>query len=99
MYIIDDIAYAGEPTPIIKVTGIRPLDNYKLWLRFNTGETKIYDFKPLLNKLAFKPLSEISVFKNVYIDYGIPTWNDGEIDIDPEVLYKGGMPAEGVTNV
>lgn len=98
MYIIDDIAYAGEPAPIIKVTGVRPLEDYKLWLRFNTGETKIYDFKPLLNTLAFQPLTDTSVFQNVYIDYGIPSWNDGAIDIDPEVLYKEGVPAEGAAN-
>ena len=46
MYIVDDIAYAGEPEPIIKVSGVRPMENHKLWVRFNTGETKIFDFKP-----------------------------------------------------
>ena len=34
MYIVDDIAYAGEVTPLIKVRGVRPLDNYELWVRF-----------------------------------------------------------------
>ena len=37
MYIIDGIAYAGEKTKPIKVSGVRPLDDFKLWLRFNTG--------------------------------------------------------------
>ena len=42
MYVINGIAYAGEPTPVIKVSGIRPLDDYRLWIRFSTGEEKQY---------------------------------------------------------
>ena len=61
MNVIDGIAYAGEPEPIIKVNGVRPMENYKLWLRFNTGEAKIFDFKPLLDMPAFAP-KKISIF-------------------------------------
>ena len=44
MYIVDGIAYAGDRKPVIRISGVRPLEDYKLWLRFNTGETKIFDF-------------------------------------------------------
>lgn len=91
MYIVDDIAYAGEQKPAIRVSGIRPLEDFKLWLRFNTGEAKIFDFKPLLNHAAFLPLASKSVFDYVYIDYGVPVWCDGEIDIAPETLYEQGV--------
>ena len=87
MYIKDGIAYAGELTPPLEICGIRALDNHILWMRFNTGETKIFDFKPLLNDPAFLPLSDMKVFKDVYIDYGIPTWMDGDIDLSPNYLY------------
>ena len=98
MYIINGIAYAGEPTPTIKICGVRPLEDHKLWLRFNTGEIKIFDFKPLLDEPAFKELTDNRVFNGVYIDYGVPTWNDGAIDIAPEYLYKKGIPAEKTIN-
>lgn len=88
MYILNDIVYAGEPEPIITVCGVRPLEDFKLWLRFSTGETKIFDVKPLLDTPVFKPLSDPEVFKGVYIDYGVTVWNDGEIDIAPETLYE-----------
>lgn len=88
MYILNDIVYAGEPEPVIKVSGVRPLEDFKLWLRFSTGETKIFDVKPLLDMPVFKPLSDPEVFKSVYIDYGVTVWNDGEIDIAPETLYE-----------
>ena len=90
MYIINDIVYAGEPEPVISICGVRPLENYHLWLRFSTGETKIFDVEPLLGLPVFKPLSDPEVFKGVYIDYGTVVWNDGEIDIDPETMYKQG---------
>ena len=93
MYIKNGIAYAGEEKPLIKISGVHPLDNYKLWLRFNNGETKIFDFKPELDSPAFSPLKNKDIFVTVYIDYGIPVWNDGEIDISPEYLYNNSVPA------
>lgn len=94
MYIINGIAYAGEAAPSVAVCGVRPMDDYKLWLRFNTGETRIFDFKPLLDRPAFAPLADETAFRSVYIDYGVPVWNDGEIDIAPETLYANGAPVE-----
>lgn len=93
MYVLDGIAYAGEPSQPIKVCGVRPLEDYRLWVRFNNGEAKVFDFKPLLSMPAFAPLSNKSLFDTVYIDYGITVWNDGDIDIAPETLYKDGVPA------
>ena len=94
MYVADGIAYAGERAPEIKVGGVRPLAGHKLWLRFTTGEAKVFDFAPLLKEAAFAPLSDEDVFRGVYIDYGVTVWNDGDIDIAPEYLYENSVPAE-----
>lgn len=94
MYIVNGIAYAGERTPVIKISGIRPLDDYKLWIRFSTGEVKIFDFAPLLTQPAFAPLADHDLFCGVYIDYGVAVWADGEIDIAPQYLYANAVPAE-----
>lgn len=90
MYIRNGIAYAGEEKQPLKVSGVRVLDGYKLWVRFNNGETKIFDFTKELNSPAFSPLKDKAVFSSVYIDYGVAVWNDGDIDIAPEYLYKHG---------
>ena len=92
MYIVNGIAYAGEPTPILRVSGVRPLDDFRLWVRFNNSEARVFDFKPLLAFPAFAPLANPDTFKSVYIDYGAAVWNDGEIDISPETLYQEGTP-------
>lgn len=94
MYVLNGIAYAGEPSPILRVIGVRPLADYKLWVRFNTGEAKVFDFKPLLDTLVFAPLKDETVFKQVYIDYGMAVWKDGDIDIAPEKLYQDGISVE-----
>lgn len=88
MYVIDGIAYAGKPKTEIKVSGVRILPDWKIWIRFSTGEAKIYDFKPMLEYEAFKPLKDYDLFKEAYIDYGVLVWNDGDIDIAPEELYE-----------
>ena len=98
MYISNGIAYAGEQEPVIKVCGVRPLDDFKLWVRFNTGEAKIFDFKPFLDYPAFAPLADKDVFRAVYIDYGVTVWNDGNIDIAPETLYREGTAAGGAVS-
>ena len=94
MYILDGIAYAGEQKPEITVCGVRPLKNFMLWVRFNTGEQKVYDCKPLFEKSAFLPLKNIDVFNGVYIDYGVTVWQNGDIDIAPEELYKNGVAVD-----
>lgn len=98
MYIIDGIAYAGEPKPPLAVSGVRPMEDYTLWVRFNTGETKLFDCKPLLETPAFSPLKEETAFRSVYIDRGCPVWSDGDIDIAPEYLYQHGVSAEAATS-
>lgn len=97
MCVVDGIAYAGERAPTIKVSGVRPLDGHRLWIRFNTGEARIFDFTGLLNAPAFAPLASEEVFRGVYIDYGVATWDDGNIDIAPSYLYEHSKPIEAET--
>lgn len=94
MYIVDGIAYAGEKTPSIKVKSVRPLDGYKLWLRFSTNEEKVFDLTPLLEMPVFAPLKDKALFNNVYVDLGVPVWMNGEIDLAPEKLYAEGIPVQ-----
>ena len=93
MNIINGIAYSDDYDRPITVVSVRALEDYTLLLRFSTGETKTFNFAPLLNTGGFRPLSDENTFKSVYVEYGIPVWNNGEIDIAPEYLYQNGVKA------
>lgn len=98
MYIFDGIVYSGDPTPPLNAVGVRPLSDHVLWVRFSTGEAKTFDFTPLLAKPAYIPLKDEQTFRSAYIDFGTVTWNDGDIDISTEYLYRNGITAEEVAN-
>ena len=98
MYIKNDIAYADEQIPLIKICGIRPLSNYRLWVRFENGEKKIVDLSGLLEFPLFAPLKEQAVFESVFIERGLPIWKDGEISVAPEYLYAIGVESESMLN-
>lgn len=88
MYVINGIAYAGEPKESIRVKAVRPLDELCLMITFTTGEKRIYDATPLLKYPAYQPLKDKAVFDRVYVECGTLVWNDGKIDIAPERLYE-----------
>ncbi len=77
---------------LIAICDVRPLEDYKLLLKFNNGEERIFDVKPLLDKQVYSPLKDLELFKKVYIiyDYTI-AWNN-EIDMCPDSLYLSSVP-------
>lgn len=42
MYEIDGILYAENHNKMIKVVGVKVIENYQLLLTFSTGEKKVY---------------------------------------------------------
>ncbi len=88
MYELNGICYPDNPIKEIKITKIEVAKDYLLKIEFNTGELKYFDFSSLLNTPVFSPLKDKSLFDSVSLEFGIPTWNNGEIDISPAYLYK-----------
>lgn len=76
----------------IKVVEVEALPNHELLLQFNTGETRVFDFKPLLTYPAFSPLADHDLFESISLDMGVPVWMNGEIDIEPSYLYEWSIP-------
>ena len=79
-----------------KIKNVSPLPEYKLSVQFAEGVTKIYDVKPLFQKIpAFKSLESNNDFGGVYVDvggYGI-IWND-ELDLSCDELWDNGTTVE-----
>ena len=78
-----------------RIKNIVALKNYQLKVEFITGELKIYDCKPLLEKDVFKALENENLFRKVKVDiggYGI-IWSD-EIDLSESELWINGKTVE-----
>ena len=95
MYIVNDICYAGEIQDGIKVTEAKPLRGGMLLVTFSTGEKRLFDTTTLQGS-AFAPLADEKVFMKPVLFHGVITWNNGEIDIAPETVYRDSYAYEGV---
>ena len=73
------------------VVSVSALKNYALLLTFKTGEKKIYDMKPHLDKGIFQELKDENLFKKVRVSFDTIEWENGA-DFDPEVLYQNSQP-------
>ncbi len=81
----------------IKVKSVEPLHDLMLRIKFENGIIKLYDVKPLIERMEdFKPLENDVLFNSVRTDlggYGI-SWNDF-IDLECTELWDNGV-AEAV---
>lgn len=73
------------------VTQVAPRDDFHLELTFDTGERKIFDVKPYLDKGVFRRLQDIQLFKQAYVGGGTVCWPQ-DLDIAPETLYDRSIP-------
>lgn len=66
---------------------VKPMNNYLILVRFDTGEEKVYNCFPLLENRLFERLREKAFFEKVHIDnMGLVCWDDAT-DINPYELY------------
>jgi hypothetical protein len=71
-----------------KIMNVEALDNYKLKLQYETGETKTFDVSPYISGEWYKELHNTSYFKTVHLISGGKgiEWEHGQ-DIAPHELY------------
>ena len=87
MIVKDGICYAGTLAEGIKVTEAKPLRGGMMLVTFSTGEKRLFDTTQLKGT-AFAPLAQDEVFQHPTIFHGVITWQNGEIDIAPETVYR-----------
>ena len=73
------------------VVRVLPREDFQLELWFNTGEHRLFDAKPYLDKGIFQLLRNASLFQQAYIAFDTVCW-PGELDIAPETLYDRSTP-------
>jgi hypothetical protein len=83
------------------VVEVKPLEGYRVFLRFDDGLEGELDFEPLLTPFTgvFAPLRDLARFREVFVDCHTASWPNGA-DIAPEVLYSkvSGRPLRSATH-
>jgi hypothetical protein len=87
---------------IYDVIEVRPIKDYRLWLKFDDGIAGDVDISKIVDfKGVFKPLQNKTYFRRVRIvkDMGTISWPN-DADIDPLVLHSAvtGEPIEWETD-
>lgn len=76
-----------EPRPI----EVKALEDFKLYIKFETGEEKIYDMKSWIKDYKFYyRLKDKEYFKRVKTRGCTISWENGE-DVAPEELYNNSV--------
>lgn len=74
-----------------RVTAVFPLTGHRLRLRFQNGEERLFDCRPLLGPGVFRELSDVAYFRRVRVCGGTVCWPH-EQDICPDTLYMDSAP-------
>jgi hypothetical protein len=74
------------------VIQVRPRDDFRLEVTFDTGETRLFDARPYLEKGVFRRLQNPALFTQAYVAFDTVCW-PGNLDIAPETLYDRSTPA------
>ncbi|MEX2091103.1 MAG: DUF2442 domain-containing protein [Pirellulales bacterium] len=71
----------------MKITQAKPMPEYRLELRFDSGESGVVDLSSFAGRGVFVAWDEPGIFERVSItDQGAVEW-PGEIDLCPDALY------------
>lgn len=94
-----------------KIIGVVSNDNFTLSIRFDNGEERLYDVRPLQKKgTVFEQIANIEVFRRVYVDEqhciawdidpsidSNEVWSN-KIDLCPDSCYIDSLPIGGAPN-
>ncbi len=73
------------------VTAVRVQGDYQLELEFASGEVRIFDARPYLDRGVFQRLRDPSLFSQAFLACDTVCW-PGNLDIAPETLYDRSRP-------
>ena len=70
-----------------KIVACKPLESYRVWLRFDDGIEGIADLNHLVGKGVFRAWDDPAFFQTAHVDeWGALAWNE-QIDLCPDSLY------------
>jgi hypothetical protein len=79
---------------MIKVTDIKPQDNYNVFVQFDNGQSGVIDFKHILendHRDIIRSLLDKNMFQTMKIDMNTICW-DNNADFAPDFLLENCAP-------
>jgi hypothetical protein len=73
------------------VTKVIPHDDFSLELWFSTGDHRMFDARPHLERGVFTRLKNLTLFKQAFVALDTVCW-PGDLDIAPETLFDRSVP-------
>ena len=73
------------------VVQVNAREDFHLGLKFDTGENRLFDARPYLEKGVFRRLKDPAQFRQAYVAFDTVCW-PGNLDIAPETLYDRSFP-------
>ena len=81
----------GDIPPLVHVTGVAVIGEYRLRLLFEDGTVGDLSFDDHPWTGVFEPLRDPAKFARVKVDYGTITWPEYGLDMAPEPLYEDAL--------
>ncbi|HLW91062.1 MAG TPA: DUF2442 domain-containing protein [Roseiarcus sp.] len=74
--------------PMVDVVKVRPMEAFRLWVRFSDGREGVADLSELATRTGpmVDPLRDPAFFSRVFVEAGVPTWPNS-YDYAPAALY------------
>ncbi len=76
-----------------KLMAVRAIDGHCLEVTFDSGETRLFDATPYLNRGIFAELQDPEYFKAVRLIHGGVAWPN-EQDLSADTLYLRSQPVQ-----
>ena len=73
------------------VISVKPLQDFKLLVQFETGESRKFDVEPLLDFPVYQRLRKVGYFSSARVENGTVIW-DEQCDLSPDSIYLQGEP-------
>lgn len=79
---------------LVEVTDAVPLDSHRVAVRFDDGFSGVLDMSTYLKEWkAYAKLNDPKAFATARAGLGTVIWDDGSIDVAPEVAREEATPA------
>ncbi|MCQ2614105.1 MAG: DUF4160 domain-containing protein, partial [Treponemataceae bacterium] len=81
------IVYSDNPKPMLSVLEIKHMYSGVYLMKFSNNQIRLFD-STILKGEVFEPLKRPEIYENPKLEYGIVTWDDGQIDCSPEYMFE-----------